>query len=72
MIEDNALTALVQEERHPIFFLIGSRRSGSRWLYTNISESKVIAKPHPTHILKRFTPILDKFGDLFEGDICAH
>ena len=72
VIEDNALTALVKEERHPIFFLIGSRRSGSSWLYTNISESKVIAKPHPTHILKRFTPILDKFGDLFEGDICAH
>ena len=72
VIEDNALTALVQEERHPIFFLIGSPRSGSSWLYTNTSESKVIAKPHPTHILKRFTPILDKFGDLFEGDICAH
>ena len=68
MIENNPLTALVQEERHPIFFLIGSRRSGSSWLYTIISESKVIAKPHPTHILKSFTPILEKFGDLFQED----
>ena len=28
VIEDNALTALLHEERHLIFFLIGSRRSG--------------------------------------------
>ena len=68
MIENNDLTALVQEERHPIFFLIGSRRSGSSWLYTIISESKIIAKPHPTHIFKSFTPILEKFGDLFQED----
>ena len=33
-----------------------------------ISESKVIATPHPPHILKSFMPILDKFGDLFQED----
>ena len=68
VVEDNVLTALVQEERPPVFFLIGSQRSGSNWLHTMISESKVIATPHPPHILKSFVPILDKSGDLFQED----
>ena len=68
VVEDNVLTALVQEERPPVFFLVGSQRSGSNWLHTMISESKVIATPHPPHILKSFMPILDKFGDLFQDD----
>ena len=68
MVEDNVLIALLQEERPPVFFLIGSQRSGSNWLFTMISESKVIATPHPPHILKSFMPILDKFGNLFQED----
>ena len=68
VVEDNVLTALVQEERPPVFFLFGSQRSGSNWLHTMISESKVIATPHPPHILKSLMPILDKFGDLCQED----
>ena len=68
VIEDNVLTALVQEERPPVFFLTGSQRSGSNWLHTMISESKVIATPHPLYILKSLMPILDKLSDLFQED----
>jgi len=48
----------------PIFFMVGSQRSGSNWLRTMLSEREDLAGPHPPHILRDFFPILDKFGDL--------
>jgi serine/threonine protein kinase/serine/threonine protein phosphatase PrpC/uncharacterized membrane protein YfcA len=48
----------------PVFFMIGSQRSGSNWLRTMLDEREDLASPHPPHIMRDFMPILDKFGDL--------
>ena len=66
---DNVFTTMELDERPPVFFMIGSQRSGSNWLHTMIAaESKLIATPHPPHILKCFMPILGKFGDLCQEE----
>jgi len=48
----------------PVFFMIGSQRSGSNWLRTMLDEREDLASPHPPHIMRDFMPILDKFGNL--------
>lgn len=48
----------------PVFFMIGSQRSGSNWLRTMLDEREDLASPHPPHIMRDIMPILDKFGDL--------
>lgn len=50
----------------PVFFMIGSQRSGSNWLRTMMNEREDLASPHPPHIMRDFSPILEKYGDLQE------
>lgn len=52
----------------PVFFMIGSQRSGSNWLRTTLDEREDLAGPHPPHIVRDFMPILHKFGDLDNGE----
>ena len=56
----------VYDPRSPVFFMIGSQRSGSNWLRTMLNEREDLAGPHPPHILRDFAPIVDKFGDMSE------
>ena len=48
----------------PVFFMVGSQRSGSNWLRTMVDEREDLVGPHPPHIMRDFMPIIDKFGDL--------
>ena len=48
--------------------MIGEQRSGSNLLRLVLNEHPQIAAPHPPHILTRFTPILDCYGDLNKAD----
>lgn len=58
--------------------IIGTQRSGSNLLRVMLNQINEIDAPHPPHILKRFFPLLPKYGDLnieenFENlieDIC--
>ena len=51
----------------PVYFIIGSQRSGSNWLQLMINERyPQISAPHPAHILENFFNILEKFGNLGE------
>jgi serine/threonine protein kinase len=52
----------------PVFFMIGSQRSGSNWLRTMLDEREDLVGPHPPHMLRDFMPIIDKFGDLGVDD----
>ena len=49
-----------------VFFMIGSQRSGSNWLRTMMDEREDLASPHPPHIMRDFSPILERYGDLQE------
>ena len=54
-----------EKTKGPVYFMIGSQRSGSNWLPLLINkEHPCIAAPHPPHIFKNFYPILSTFGDL--------
>lgn len=48
----------------PVYFMIGSQRSGSNWLRTMLSEREDLIAPHPPHIMRDFMPLLPKYGDL--------
>lgn len=65
-LEDLGKTAPQNES--PVFFMIGSQRSGSNWLRTMLDEREDLVGPHPPHILRDFMPIIDKFGDLSVDD----
>eukprot|EP01063_Lacrimia_lanifica_P001743 TRINITY_DN108_c1_g2_i1.p1 TRINITY_DN108_c1_g2~~TRINITY_DN108_c1_g2_i1.p1 ORF type:complete len:1377 (+),score=442.89 TRINITY_DN108_c1_g2_i1:66-4133(+) len=52
---------------HPVFFMIGSQRSGSNWLRTMLDEREDLACPHPPHIMRDFLKNLEKFGDLSDA-----
>ena len=56
------------EKDTPVFFMIGSQRSGSNWVRTMLDEREDLAGPHPPHLMRDFTPIIDKFGDLSIDD----
>jgi serine/threonine protein kinase len=58
----------VSQNETPVFFMIGSQRSGSNWLRTMLDEREDLAGPHPPHVLRDFMPIIDKFGDLIFDD----
>jgi serine/threonine protein kinase len=58
----------VSQNETPVFFMIGSQRSGSNWLRTMLDEREDLAGPHPPHILRDFMPIIDKFDDLSVDD----
>lgn len=44
--------------------IIGTQRSGSNLLRVMLNQIEEIDAPHPPHILKRFFPLLPKYGDL--------
>ena len=44
--------------------MIGTQRSGSNLLRVMLDAVDQITAPHPPHILQRFIPLLDKYGDL--------
>jgi serine/threonine protein kinase len=52
------------EKDNPVFFMIGSQRSGSNWLRTMLDQREDLAGPHPPHMMRDFKPIVDKFGDM--------
>ena len=56
----------IVETGPPVFFMIGSQRSGSNWLRTMLDEREDLAGPHPPHMMRDFMPIIEKFGDLTE------
>lgn len=45
-------------------FMVGEQRSGSNLLRLILNASGEIAGPHPPHILQRFMPLMDIYGDL--------
>jgi calcium/calmodulin-dependent protein kinase I len=59
---------VVSQNDTPVFFMIGSQRSGSNWLRTMLDEREDLVGPHPPHIMREFMPILDKFGDMSADD----
>ena len=64
-VQDNInANPMPKQSRPNVYFMVGSQRSGSNWLRVMINQSKVIAGPHPPHILKCFKPLLHKYGDL--------
>ena len=44
--------------------MIGTQRSGSNLLRVMLGSIDQIVAPHPPHILQRFIPLLDKYGNL--------
>lgn len=48
----------------PVFFMVGSQRSGSNWLETMINLSPDVSGPQPPHILKNWAPLVVNYGDL--------
>jgi serine/threonine protein kinase len=60
--------SVVVKNETPVFFMIGSQRSGSNWLRTMLDEREDLVGPHPPHMVRDFMPILDKFGDLSVSD----
>ena len=44
--------------------MIGTQRSGSNLLRVMLDGLDGITAPHPPHILQRFLPLLDRYGDL--------
>lgn len=54
----------VKAEVQPVFFMIGCQRSGSNWLRTMLGEREDLIAPHPPHIMRDFSPLLQKYGDL--------
>ena len=52
----------------PVFFMIGSQRSGSNWLGTMLDQREDLAGPHPPHMMRDFMPIIDKFGNLADDE----
>ena len=56
--------ATVKAEVEPVFFMIGCQRSGSNWLRTMLGEREDLIAPHPPHIMRDFSPLLGKYGDL--------
>jgi hypothetical protein len=44
--------------------IIGTQRSGSNLLRVMLNQFSEIAAPHPPHILQKFIPFLDHYGDL--------
>jgi len=46
--------------------IIGTQRSGSNLLRVMLNQLHGVYAPHPPHILKTFTPILEFYGDLRE------
>lgn len=44
--------------------MIGTQRSGSNLLRVMLDGLDGVTAPHPPHILQRFLPLMDKYGDL--------
>jgi len=55
-------------EKKPVFFMIGSQRSGSNWLRTMLDQREDLVGPHPPHVMREFMPLISKFGDLSQED----
>lgn len=47
-----------------VFFMVGSQRSGSNWLRSILNEREDLAGPYPPSIMREFSAILKKYGDL--------
>ena len=55
-------------DEKPVFFMIGSQRSGSNWLRTMLDQREDLIGPHPPHVMRDFMPIISKFGDLSDDE----
>ena len=60
-------TASDNDEK-PVFFMIGSQRSGSNWLRTMLDQREDLVGPHPPHVMREFMPLISKFGDLSQDE----
>lgn len=54
--------------KKPVFFMIGSQRSGSNWLRTMLDQREDLVGPHPPHVMREFLPLISKFGDLSQDE----
>lgn len=50
-------------------FFIGQQRSGSNLLRLILNSSSLCSSPHPPHILPRFEPLIETYGDLDDDDV---
>ena len=55
-------------KKKPVFFMIGSQRSGSNWLRTMLDQREDLVGPHPPHVMREFMPLISKFGDLSQDE----
>ena len=69
--EDILLSTVSSEssKEKPVFFMIGSQRSGSNWLRTMLDQREDLVGPHPPHVMREFMPLISqsKFGDLSQA-----
>uniref|UniRef100_A0A7S1CVT8 Protein kinase domain-containing protein n=1 Tax=Skeletonema marinoi TaxID=267567 RepID=A0A7S1CVT8_9STRA len=66
--EDNLLSTVPSDSPKPVFFMIGSQRSGSNWLRTMLDQREDLVGPHPPHVMREFMPLISKFGDLSQEE----
>ena len=70
--EDILLSTVSGEssKEKPVFFMIGSQRSGSNWLRTMLDQREDLVGPHPPHVMREFMPLIaqSKFGDLSQDE----
>ena len=45
-------------------FIIGTERSGSNLLRVILDAHSRISVPHPPHIMRYFSPLVARYGDL--------
>lgn len=66
--EDIVLSNEPEDKKKPVFFMIGSQRSGSNWLRTMLDQREDLVGPHPPHVMREFMPLISKFGDLSQDE----
>ena len=68
--EDNLISTPPSDSSNekPVFFMIGSQRSGSNWLRTMLDQREDLVGPHPPHVMREFMPLISKFGDLSQDE----
>lgn len=54
----------MEEKKIQAIQLVGTQRSGSNLLRVMLNQHPLITAPHPPHILQRFLPLLESYGDL--------
>lgn len=51
------------DSKSPVYFIVGSQRSGLQLLQSLLNSRPDLALPPPTYLLNKFMPHLDKFGE---------